>query len=55
MTGTARPTTSNLNFVPGQTVPNLVVVKLGPTGRFSLYNLSGSTHVVVDIVGFYRA
>jgi hypothetical protein len=52
-TGSARPTASNLNFVRGQTVPNLAVVRLGPTGKFSLYNLSGSTHVVVDVVGWF--
>jgi hypothetical protein len=51
--GTTRPTASNLNYVAGQTVPNLVVVKVGDDGRVNLYNASGSTHVVADVVGWY--
>jgi len=48
------PTASNLNFVPGQTVPNLVIVPLGSAGQVSLFNGSGgSTHVVADVFGFY--
>ena len=31
--GDTKPDVSNLNFVAGQTVPNLVTVKLGPTGK----------------------
>ena len=52
-TGTARPLASNLNFGPGQTVPNLVVVKLGSGGKFSVYNAQGFTHVIADVVGWY--
>ena len=54
--GTARPTASNLNFVRGQTVPNLVVVPVAPNGRVALYNGStGSTHLLADVAGYYRA
>jgi hypothetical protein len=52
-TGTATPTASNLNFVPGQTVPNLVVTKLGTNGRVRILNSSGTTHVVADVMGWY--
>jgi GH25 family lysozyme M1 (1,4-beta-N-acetylmuramidase) len=52
-TGSDRPTASNLNFGPGQTIPNLVIVKLGPDGSVSFYNNVGSTHVVVDVVGWF--
>ncbi len=52
-TGEARPLASNLNFVPGQTVPNLVVVKLGAGGRASLYNATGTVHLVADVAGWY--
>lgn len=52
-TGAARPEVSNLNFVPGQTVPNLVTVAVGQGGTLDVYNAVGSTHVVFDIVGFY--
>jgi hypothetical protein len=52
-TGNPRPTVSNLNFTPGATVPNLVTVKVGNGGRVTIVNDAGSTHVVVDVVGFY--
>jgi hypothetical protein len=51
--GVTRPLASNLNFVPGQTVPNLVTVRLSPDGALRFYNAVGSTHVVADLVGFY--
>ena len=51
--GEARPLASNLNYVAGQTVPNLVVVKVGAGGKVDLYNDSGATHVVADVAGWY--
>ncbi|HEX5586312.1 MAG TPA: hypothetical protein VFZ17_03310, partial [Acidimicrobiia bacterium] len=51
--GIARPVLSNLNYVPGQTVPNLVTVAVGANGRVSVYNNAGSTHVIFDVVGYY--
>ena len=52
--GTQQPLASDLNFMPGQTVPNLVVLKLGPSSpSFDIYNAAGSTDVVIDLVGFY--
>ena len=51
--GKPRPFTANLNFTPGQTVPNLVVVKLGAGGKVSVFNSSGSTHVIFDVAGWY--
>jgi len=53
--GTVRPTASNLNFGPGQTVPNLVIVPVGPDGCFRVYNEAGATHVILDLVGVYGA
>jgi hypothetical protein len=52
-TGAPQPLVSNLNFVPGQTVPNLVTVAVGTSGKVSIYNSAGSTNVVADIVGWY--
>ncbi len=52
-TGSKRPLASNLNFTPGQTVPNLVVVKVGAGGKVSLFNSSGRTHLVADVSGYY--
>ncbi|HET7467626.1 MAG TPA: fibronectin type III domain-containing protein [Candidatus Dormibacteraeota bacterium] len=51
--GSARPTTSDLNFVRGLTVPNLVVEKLGPSGSIDIFNPSGTVDVVVDVVGWF--
>ncbi|MEP7203737.1 MAG: hypothetical protein ABI894_14070 [Ilumatobacteraceae bacterium] len=53
--GEDQPTVSNLNYVPGQTVPNLVTVKVGANGRVNLYNSQGYTHLVADVVGYYTA
>ncbi len=53
--GTTRPLASNLNYVPGQTVPNLVVAKLGPDGKVSVYNNSGSAHLILDVSGWFTS
>ncbi len=50
---TARPATSNLNFGPGQTIPNLVTVKLGAYSTLSLYNNQGGVNLIGDAVGYY--
>jgi hypothetical protein len=52
--GRTRPLASNLDFVPGDNVPNLVFVGLDRLGRLSLYNYGGSTHFVLDVVGYVR-
>jgi glucose dehydrogenase len=52
-TGDVRPTASNLNVVAGQTRPNLVVARVGEGGQVSLFNASGATHLVVDIMGWF--
>jgi|GEM_PF-4948167 len=51
--GGTRPDASSLNFVAGQTVPNLVIAKLGDNGQINIYNASGEVHVLADIVGYY--
>ena len=51
--GEPRPLVSNVNFVPGQTVPNLVTVKVGVNGRVNLYNSAGSTNLIADVAGYY--
>jgi hypothetical protein len=51
--GAITPLASDLNYVAGQTVPNLVVVKLGADGSIDLFNAAGTTDVVVDVVGWY--
>jgi hypothetical protein len=47
------PLASNLNFVPGQTVPNLVMVKVGDGGKVGFYNSAGCTHLVIDLFGVF--
>jgi hypothetical protein len=49
----SQPVASDLNFLAGETVPNLVVVKLSATGTISIYNPFGSTNVIVDVVGYF--
>jgi hypothetical protein len=49
----ARPLVSDLNFVAGDTVPNLVTVKLSGTGEIDLFNALGTADVVVDVEGWY--
>ena len=39
--------------MPGQTVPNLVIVPIGVNGKVSLYNSAGSTDYIADVVGWY--
>lgn len=51
--GAPQPITANLLFGAGQTVPNLVVSKIGADGRVAFFNQLGSTHVVADVVGYY--
>lgn len=52
--GGDRPTVSNLNFDRGDSVPNLVVSKLGPGGTVCLSGIA-STHLIADVNGTYEA
>jgi hypothetical protein len=52
-TGTAPPQSSNLNFGTGQTIANLVTVKIGNAGLVRFLNAAGATHVIADVVGYY--
>ena len=54
-TGQAMQTTSNLNFVAGQSVPNLAVIPVGDGGKVSIFNFDGNTDVIGDVVGYYTA
>jgi len=50
--GELRPKASNLNFAAGQTIANLVVAKVGSNGMVSIYNDTGSTHLIADVAGW---
>ncbi|MGN9916563.1 choice-of-anchor D domain-containing protein [Micromonospora palomenae] len=51
--GESRPNASSINFPAGWLGSNNVTVKVGAAGRVAVYNRSGSTDVVVDVMGFY--
>ncbi len=46
------PLASNINFVAGQTIANLVIVRPGSNGAVCLFS-SQSTHLVADVTGSY--
>ena len=50
--GAPQPASSNLNFLAGQSVPNLVMLKLGAGGQISIANGLGSANVLVDVMGY---
>lgn len=53
-TSETRPLASNLNFIANQTIPNLVIAKVGSNGQVAFYNGStGTSQVVVDVVGWF--
>ena len=50
---TRQPSVSSLNLeAPGQTVANLVTVKVGVDGKVTLFT-SGGGHLIADITGYY--
>lgn len=52
---TTKPVVSNLNFIGGQTVANLVTVGVGGSGQVSLYNGSSKpVDLVADVAGYYQ-
>lgn len=51
--GVRPPDASSLNAAAGSTVPNLVTVRLGPSGAFRLRNAAGSVDLVADLAGYY--
>jgi subtilase family serine protease len=53
--GTAMPAVSNLNFTPGETVPNLVVVPVGSDGKVDIFNHVGTTHALADVEGYFTS
>jgi hypothetical protein len=52
--GAAQPLASDLNWVAGQTIPNLAVVGLGSDGQVAIYSPAGYTDVLFDVVGYYQ-
>src|SRR5207244_8213281 len=50
--GATQPVASSLNFSAGQTVPNLVLAKVGSAGKVNIFNAAGQAHVLFDVVGW---
>ena len=48
--GAPQPNASNLNFAPNQTVPNLVISRIGAGGAICIY-VHARAHVIVDASG----
>ncbi|MCL4448598.1 MAG: IPT/TIG domain-containing protein [Actinobacteria bacterium] len=53
--GLPRPITSNLNFTPGETVANTVIVPVSSAEQIDIYNFDGSTNIIVDVQGWFTA
>jgi hypothetical protein len=49
----APPQISNINLSPRQTVPNLVIAKVGAGGKLRLRNSGGQVDLVADLAGWY--
>ena len=47
------PLASNLNYLAGQTIPNMVQVPLGPGNTVTFYNSAGTVDVIADVLGYY--
>ncbi len=54
-TGLARPGSSNLNFAARETIANGVIVPVGADGKLAIATAVGTTHVVIDVVGYFTA
>src|SRR5712691_7225737 len=54
-TGGTAPLASNLNWVAGETVANLVSVGLSSGGDVTIFNSLGSADAVVDLEGYFAA
>jgi len=50
----SRPNASNLNFAPGQTITNMVVVPLGPGNTVTFYNWAGTVNLIASVLGTYN-
>jgi subtilisin family serine protease len=50
--GTPPPNASNLNYTPGQTIPNAVITKIGTNGAICFFT-AGTTHLIVDVNGHF--
>ena len=53
--GEPDPGTSNLNLMPGQTIANLVICRLGESGALTIANPLADCEVIADVLGYFVA
>ncbi|NNN20781.1 MAG: hypothetical protein HKL80_02100 [Acidimicrobiales bacterium] len=51
--GTSRPSTSDLNWADGETVANMIITGLSPTGAIDIAAPIASADAVIDVTGWY--
>jgi Domain of unknown function (DUF1906)/Fibronectin type III domain len=51
--GQTRPTDSNLNFTAGQTIPNMVIARVGAGNKVTFFNAAGTVDILADLTGYY--
>ena len=47
------PNASNVNLLPGEIRPNLVMVPVAADGSVMLYNAAGTTDAILDVAGYF--
>lgn len=52
--GGVEPATSVTNVAPGQVKANTAIVPIGDDGAIRIFNRSGATHVIVDVLGYLQ-
>lgn len=52
--GQSKPATSNVNFTPGSTQPDLVAVQTSSSGQVDMYVGGSPTQLVVDLDGYFQ-
>lgn len=51
--GTAMPNSSSLNTDAARTQASMATVGIGGEGKISVFNAAGTTHYLVDVLGYY--
>ena len=51
--GVSRPGTSTVNFLPGRTRANNMILPLGQEASFTAFCSSGAAHLLLDTVGYF--
>jgi len=53
--GTTRPSTSSLNWLGGDYLPNLVVCQVGRDGSIALQPFVNDAHLIADVMGYFSS